>query len=132
MKLRLVISRRKKSVPAVIFVTVAKTVKSSWVVTDNHRVHALSNGYLPRIILAHPLRGATLAEGRSLGVLMADGLPAESAKHLAHCRGIRCSFQHLSGSHRRNPKLCSRIARSPCSGRPALVRRNLVEKVDDE
>lgn len=115
-----------------IFVTVAETVESPWVVTDNHRVHALGDGNLPRIILAHALRGTTLAESCALGMLMPDGLPAERTKNLSHGPSIRSAFKHLSRSHRRNPKFCSGIASSPRSRGPPLVRRNLVEEVDDE
>lgn len=115
-----------------VFVTVAETVESPWVMTDNHRVHALGDGDLPRIILAHALRGTTLAQSCPLGVLMPDGLPAERTKNLSHRRSVRSAFEHLSRGHRRNPKFCSGIASGPRSRGPTLVRRDLVEEVDDE
>ena len=83
-----------------VLVAQAQPAKRLWVVTDNHRVHALGNGDLPRIILAHSLGSAALAKGRSLGVLVADGLPAEGAKNLSHGSGVGCAFEHLSGSDR--------------------------------
>lgn len=115
-----------------ILVTVAKAAERSRVVADNYRVHALGNGDLPGIVLAHSLSGSVLAKRRAFGMLMPDGLPTEGTKHLANRGGVRCTLQHLSGSHRRNPKLCSRIASGPPSRGPTFVRSDLVKEVDDE
>ena len=43
-----------------VFVAVAQSVKSSRVVTDNDRVHALSHGDLPSVVFAHALGGTAL------------------------------------------------------------------------
>lgn len=115
-----------------VFVAVAEPAERPRVVADNHRVHAFGDGDLPGIVLAHPLLSATLAKSCTLGMLMPDGLPAEGAKNFAHGGSVRRSFEHLGRRHRGNPKLCARIASSPCARWPALVRRDLIEEVDNE
>jgi hypothetical protein len=44
-----------------IFVSVAQSVKSPRIVTDNDRVHALSHGDLPSIVFTQALGSTTLA-----------------------------------------------------------------------
>ena len=115
-----------------VLVASAQPLKGLGVVPDNHGVHALGDRDLPGVILAQALGCPALAQRRTLGVLTPDGLPAERAKRLADRNGVRCPFEHFSGCHRRNPKFGSRIAHGPCSRRSALVRGDLIEKVDDE
>ena len=117
---------------AVVRVAFAQPLKRPWVVTDNDRVHALGDGDLPSVILAHALRGTALTQRCPLGLLMPDGLPAEGAKRFAHRTGIGGTFQHLGGSDRRNLKLGTAISPKPSMGRPDLAVGNLVEIVDDE
>lgn len=65
--------------PAMVLVAVAKSVKSSRVMPDDHRVHTLGHRDLPGVVLSHALGRTPLAERGTLGVLTADGLPAESS-----------------------------------------------------
>jgi len=76
----------------VIFVAFAKTIESSWIVSDNDRVHALGDRDLPGIVFAHTLRCTALAQRCALGVLTPDGLPTESSKCLPYCGGIGRTF----------------------------------------
>lgn len=115
-----------------VVVTGPQSLECAGIVADDHRVHALSHGDLPSIVLTHPPGGASLTQGGSLGVLVADGLPTECAKGLAHRSGIRCALEHLGGCHWRNPQFCSGIACRPCPRRPELVRCDLVEEIDDK
>lgn len=80
-----------------VFVAVAEPSKRSWVVADNHRVHALGNGDLPGVVLAHALGGTVLAKSGPLGLLTADRLPAEGSKNFAHRARIGGTLQHFSG-----------------------------------
>jgi len=118
--------------PTVVLVTWAEPFEGLGVVPNNHSVHALGDGDLPRVILADALDCAALAQRRTLGVLTPDRLSAERAKRLTDRSGVRCAFEHFGGCHRGNPKFCPRIARGPCSCRPLLVRGDLIEEVDDE
>jgi len=78
-----------------VFVTFAKPVESSWIVSDNDCVHAFGDRDLPGIVFAHTLCCTALAQRCAFGMLTTDGLPAESSKRLPHGAGVGRTFQNF-------------------------------------
>ncbi len=78
-----------------VIVSLAQASKCVRIMPDDHGLHAIGNGGLPRIVLSHALVSATLVQRNTISMLLPYSLPSERAKSLTDGCGIFCTLQHF-------------------------------------
>ena len=116
----------------VVVVSLAKAGECLRIMPDNHGLHTIGDGDLPRIVLSQSLVGATLVQRGAITLLPSYRLPSKCAKDLTHGSSIYCALQNFCIRDRRNPKVGTGIPGDPGMGWTAPVGGHLVEEVDDK
>jgi hypothetical protein len=111
----------------VVIVSLAKASKRLRIMPDNHGLHTIGNGDLPRIVLPHSLVSAALVERDAITLLPSYRLPSKRAKGFTNGCSIFCARQNLRIRDRRQPKLGTGIPRNPSMSWTAPVGSHLVE-----
>ncbi len=65
-----------------VIVSLTQTSKCLRIMPDDHSLHAVGNGNLPRIVLSHTLVSATLVQRNTISMLLPYSLPSERTKSL--------------------------------------------------
>lgn len=84
----------------VVVVSLAKASKCLWIMPDNHGLHTIGNGGLPRIVLPHSLVSAALVQGHAIAMLPSNRLPSKRTKGLTDGCSVFCALQNLRIRHR--------------------------------
>jgi hypothetical protein len=111
----------------VVIVSLAKARECLRIMPDNHSLHTIGNGGLPRIVLPHSLLSAALVQRGAIAMLPSYRLPSKRAKGLTDSRSIFCALQYLCVGDRRHPEVGTGIPRNPSVGWTAPVGGYLVE-----
>ncbi len=111
----------------VVVVSLAKASECLRLMPDNHGLHAIGDGGLPRIVLPHSLVRATLVQCDAITMVPSYRLPSKRAKGLPDGCSIFCALQDLRIRDRRHPKVGAGIPRNPGMSWTAPVGGHLVE-----
>jgi hypothetical protein len=111
----------------VVLVSLAKTCECLWIVPDNHGLHTIGNGGLPRIVLPHSLVSAALIQRDAIAMMLPYRLPSKRTKGFTDSDDVLCALQNLRVGDRRHPKFRAGIPRDPRVGWTAPVSGHFVE-----
>jgi hypothetical protein len=111
----------------VVVVSLAKASECLRIMPDNHGLHTIGNGGLPRIVLPHSLISAALVQRDAIAMLPSYRLPTKRAKDLANGYSIFSALQNLRIRDWRHPKVGASISRNPSMSRTAPIGGHLVE-----
>lgn len=115
-----------------IGIAVFEAPKCLRIVPDDCRIHQISDGYLPSVVLPKSEFGAMLEKSDPLCVLAPYCLPAKRPERFRDIKYVFGSLQDFSIGDRRHPQFCSLVPAAPSPCRSDFAIGHFTKKVDDE